>query len=394
MVSGSVVGALLAFAYQRVVGAALGPDGFAPIGNAWTAMFITATIFIVPLEQYATRETSRGRNPARSDRKVAALIGAGTAGVGWAIGIWGRDLWFQGSLSFAMILAVMLIGFSIYGLARGVLAGNRDFREVGVFLIVEGVIRLVVAAALLQISDSPSVVGWSLAAAPLAALASLKWVRLVPVVERNRTPPFPFFASYFAGSGASQVLVASAPMVVKVLGGSDAASAVVFMTFTLYRAPLTLIFSLQSRLLAALVRWFDAGEHRRMRSAAALIGAAGLILVALAWGVGWTVGPQVVEILFSAQFRPSRELAAWAAAGVIAASSAQLLGQLLVARAATGRLAIAWLCGLGVAVLSLVASDGRSDHRVAIAFGLGELAALAAVGFIAIRSYRTPPATA
>lgn len=392
MVAGSLIGAVLAFVYQRVVGNALGAERFAAIGNAWTAMFVTATIFLVPLEQYATREASRGRDPLRADRRVVVTIGIGAAIIGLGVGWWGREVWFQGSASFSLILAVMLGGFSVYGLAKGILAGNRDFRDIGIFLIAEGIIRLVTAMLLLAVSNSPGVVGWSLAFAPLAALASLRWLR--PIVREGvipaPTPAIRFFSAYFAGSGASQVLVASAPMVVKLLGGSDATSAVVFMTFTLFRAPLTLIFSLQNRLLSALVRWFDAGEYHRLRKAGAGVGAVGLLAVGLAWVVGRLVGPAVVELLFSSQFRPSAELAGWAAAGVVAASTAQILGQLLVARAATGRLAIAWGLGLAVAAVTLFTTGGSEDHRVALAFGAGETAALAAVGFIAIRTYRRP----
>ncbi len=400
MVAGSLVGAVLAFVYQRVVGTAMGAESFAAIGNAWTVMFVTATIFIVPLEQYATREASRGRDPLRADREVVLAIGVGTALVGAAIGWVGRDVWFQGSGSYTIILAAMLAGFSVYGLAKGILAGVRDFRDIGFFLIAEGIIRLGVAMVILRFTKDPGVVGWSLASAPLAFLVTRRWTfAVVPEGDLpegsvpGRTPAIPFFSAYFAGSGAAQVLVASAPLVVKLLGGSDTSSAVVFMTFTLFRAPLTLIFSLQSRMLSALVRWFDAGEFRRLRTAAALIGGIGLIAVGLAWVVGWFVGPSVIAVMFSEEFRPSAELAAWAAAGVVAASSAQILGQLLVARAATGRLAIAWLCGLGVAILSLFATTGPEEHRVALAFGMGELAALAAAGFIAIRAYRTPLAT-
>lgn len=392
MVAGSLVGAVLAFVYQRVVGAALGPERFAAIGNAWTVMFVTATIFVVPFEQYVTREASRGRDPLRHDRRVILSVGVGTALSGAVIGWVGRHLWFQGSGVFSLILAVMLFGFTVYGLGKGILAGRRHFRDIGIFLMVEGVIRLGSAVALLKVDPEPEMVGWSLALAPLAAFAGLRWLRSPEtVVDSPPTPPLPFFSAYILGSGAAQMLVASAPLVVGALGGGEAAGAIVFMTFTLFRAPLTLIFSLQNRLLSGLVRLFDAGEMKRLRTAAAIIGMAGVGLVGLAWLVGDLIGADVVALAFGEEFRPTRELAAWAAAGVVAASVAQILGQLLVAMAAIGRLALAWGIGLSVATATLLTVDGLAEHRVALAFGLGELAAMAAVGRIAIRAYRVRP---
>lgn len=392
MVGGSLVGAILAFVYQRVVGAALGPERFAAIGNAWTVMFVTATIFVVPFEQYVTREASRGRDPLRHDRTVILSVGVGTALLGAVIGWAGRHLWFQGSGAFSLILAVMLFGFTVYGLGKGILAGRRHFRDIGIFLVVEGVIRLVSAVALLKVDTDPAVVGWSLALAPLAGFAGLRWLRSPEtMVDSSPTPALPFFSAYILGSGAAQMLVASAPLVVGVLGGGEAAGAIVFMTFTLFRAPLTLIFSLQNRLLSGLVRLFDAGELRRLRGAAAAIGLSGVGLVGLAWWVGNLVGADVVALAFGKGFRPTRELAAWAAAGVVAASVAQVLGQLLVAMAATGRLALAWGIGLSIATVTLLVVGGAAEHRVALAFGLGETAAMAAVGHIAIRAYRVRP---
>lgn len=391
MVVGSIVGALLAFVYNRVVGVALGPVGFEPIGNAWTAMFVLATVVLVPLEQYVLREVSRGRDPVRQDRGIIFGFAIGTALVAGFVAYLGRNVWFQGSTMFAPILAVMLGGFTALGVAKGVTAGRRTFGGVGALLIFEGVIRLVAALVLLAVAREPEIVGWSIAAAPLAALVWLGWFKAPRVVvDVARTPPVPFFSAYILGSGASQVLLAAAPLVVKLLDGTEAAASIVFMTFTLFRAPLTLIFSLQGRLLSVLVRLADQGEFVRLRRAAAGIAMVGALATGMAWWVGGILGPGLVASLFSAEFRPSVELASWTAAGIVAASTAQILGQLLVARAATGRLAMALGLGPAVAVAVAFGAGGLPEHRVALGFGIGEAAAMAAVGFIVLRTYRTP----
>jgi O-antigen/teichoic acid export membrane protein len=110
--------------------------------------------------------------------------------------------------------------------------------------------------------------------------------------------------------------------------------------------------------------------------------------------VGWLVGPQVVALLFGADYRPGQMVAALVAAGVMAASTTQVAGQALVASGATGTLAGAWVGGLVAALAVLfVASDGP-DTIVAIAFFVGELTAtvVVAVRILGGRRQRMEPA--
>ncbi len=62
---------------------------------------------------------------------------------------------------------------------------------------------------------------------------------------------------------------------VAALGGDEHLRSIMFVTFTLYRAPLTLIYNLQGRVLSLLVRlesgveirrWIDQGCRRRERA--------------------------------------------------------------------------------------------------------------------------------
>src|SRR5690606_9485575 len=75
MLAGGLIGAVLAYVFQAVGTRLLGDVGFAPIAAIWTAFFIVASVFLVPLEQYVTRGTSRGRS-LRSDLRVVAVVAA------------------------------------------------------------------------------------------------------------------------------------------------------------------------------------------------------------------------------------------------------------------------------------------------------------------------------
>ena len=183
-----------------------------------------------------------------------------------------------------------------------------------------------------------------------------------------------FLSSYVLGSAASQVLLGAAPIGVGALGGNEALRSVVFTTFLLYRAPLTLIYNLQGRLLSLLVRM---DEKTNLRQGLLKLVTFGSVLIGLAGVVGFFIGPDVVELLFGAEFRPVATVAALAAAGVIAGSVTQLIGQALVASGSTGQLASAWVGGLFAGLVTMLAVGGAPDFRVAVGFAVGESVALA-----------------
>jgi O-antigen/teichoic acid export membrane protein len=166
----------------------------------------------------------------------------------------------------------------------------------------------------------------------------------------------------------------AAPIGVGALGGNEALRSVVFTTFLLYRAPLTLIYNLQGRLLSLLVRM---DSKTNLREGLLKLVGFGLALVGMAGLVGFFVGPAVVELLFGPEFRPVATVAALAAAGVIAGSVTQLMGQALVASGSTGQLAGAWVGGLLVGLVTMFVVGGTPDFRVAVGFAVGELIALA-----------------
>jgi hypothetical protein len=70
----------------------------------------------------------------------------------------------------------------------------------------------------------------------------------------------------------------------------------------------------------------------------------------------------------------------------MAAATAQIAGQVLVAEARTSRLASAWLGGLMAAIVALLVIGGQPDVRVAVAFAVGEGVALTLMAVLAIRS--------
>jgi O-antigen/teichoic acid export membrane protein len=169
------------------------------------------------------------------------------------------------------------------------------------------------------------------------------------------------------------------------MGADPAVVSMIFVTFTLFRAPLTLIFSLQGRALPYLVGLASSDDRHRLARIVRLVVIGGAGLVILGGLVGWLIGPEVVALLFGEEFAPSATVAMFAAAGVMAAAAAQIAGQVLVAEARTSRLSLAWFGGLTTGVLALLLLGGAPDVRVAIAFAIGEVVALILMAGLAIR---------
>lgn len=386
MVAGGLTGGILALVFQAVGGRVLGEEGFAPIAAIWTAFFIVASILLVPLEQYVTRETSRGR-AVSEDLRVVAWVGAlGIIGGAGYVALTLDSAIFSGNPTYIAVMALLVVGYTALFTAKGVLAGNRRFAEVGWILILENGFRLLAGLAILAVIAEAASLAWAMVIAPLSVFLLRFWRHdravgdVAPVGARR------FLGAYIVGSSASQVLLAGAPLGVDLLGGPPALFSIVFWTFTLYRAPLTLIYALQSRILPHLVTMGEAGDHGGLRRMSLGVLATGAILTVLGAAVGWLIGPEVVSVIFGEDGTPARQVAMLAAGGVMAASTAQVGGQVLVARARTASLATAWLAGLVVAIATMLLAGGAPDVRVATGFAAGELTALLAVGYLITRS--------
>lgn len=382
MVSGALIGAVGAYIFQVYGGRSLGPEEFAPVGLLWTAFFILATILLVPLEQYVTRETASGRRAVRSSLKptlavtaIGAVLGGTYVALDDRFGDW----------QWVVQFGLLMLGYALLFVGKGVLSGTRRFAGVGWVLIVETLVRLVAGIVAIQIFASGTSLGWAMVLGGFAVLG-LRWWRFDSGTSDEASEPATrFLSGYVAGTSSSQVLLGGAPIAVAALGGSAELVSIVFVTFTLFRAPLTLIFALQGRVLPYLVGLAGESQHAKLAQIArkVVFGGAGIAIVGGA--VGWFVGSDVVSLLFGDEFAPSAVVAMLAAGGVMAAAAAQVASQVLVADGRTRRLSLAWLGGLALGLVVLLLVDADVASRVALAFAAGEAGALGLMAVLATR---------
>ena len=386
MVAGGLIGAVGAYVFQVYGGRQLGTEAFAPIAQLWTVFFILATVLLVPIEQYVTREVASGRRALPHDLKPAAIVALVGAVVGGGFVALTLDRLFEGNLQYVLHIVLLLFGYALLFVGKGVLAGRRRFADVGWVLVIESLIRVVAGVVAIQLVASAVSLGWAMVIGGFSVLAMRWWRHDQGDLKAPASSASSFLGGYVGATSSSQLLLSGAPIAAAALGADPALVSIVFVTFTLFRAPLTLIFALQGRILPYLVGVAGSGDRGSLARIAKVVIVGGAVLAGLGGLVGWLVGPDVVTLLFKAEFAPSSLVAAFAAAGVMAAAAAQIAGQVLVAEGRTSRMSAAWVTGLLVAVVAMLLLGGAPDLRVALAFVIGQGVALILMAVLAIRS--------
>ena len=331
MVAGGLIGAIGAYIFQAYGGRQLGTEAFAPVAQLWTVFFIIATVLLVPVEQYITREVAGGRKVIPGDLVPAMTVAGLGAVVGGGFVFFTLDQLFAGRSQYVIQIVLLMIAYGLLVVGKGVYAGRRQFAKVGWVLIVESVVRLAAGIVAIQLAASAESLGWAMVLGGFSILGMGWWRYDEGHIRPPAAPPTRFLGGYVGGTASSQVLLGAAPVAVALLGGDQAIQSIVFATFTLFRAPLTLIFSLQGRVLPYLVGMADSGDRKGLAQIARLVVIGGVVLAGLGALVGWFFGPEVVSLLFIPEFAPSSTVAALTAAGVTAAATAQIVGQVLVA---------------------------------------------------------------
>jgi O-antigen/teichoic acid export membrane protein len=382
MVAGGLIGAVGAYLFQAYGGRQLGTEAFAPVGQLWTVFFILATVLLVPVEQYITREVAVGRKVIPGDLVPAMAVAGIGALVGGGFVLVTLDRLFAGSFQYLVQILLLMVGYGLLVVGKGVYAGRRLFAKVGWVLIVETVVRLAAGIAAIQLAGTAESLGWAMVLGGFAVLGMGWWRHDRGHTRPPAAPPTRFLGGYVGGTTSAQVLLGAAPVAVALLGGDEAIQSIIFATFTLFRAPLTLIFSLQGRVLPYLVGLADSGDRKSLAQIARIVVIGGVLLAGLGALVGWLVGPEVVSLLFIPEFAPSATVAALTAAGMMAAATAQIAGQVLVAEGRTSRLSVAWVAGLVVAIVAIVLFRVDPDVRVSLAFLVGETVALVTMAFL------------
>lgn len=272
----------------------------------------------------------------------------------------------------------MLERRALLTVARGFLAGRRRFRACGVVVALDWLSVALWAVVVAAVDLSTVAFAWAIAVGPLTALL-VRPFRTIPTTAEPR-PNVGQGSGFLWGltvvTAASQLILASRPIVLGFIGGTATSISIVFITFTLFRGPVTSSYNLIARVLPDFTMLAASGHQRRLSSWAGRLGVTGLAAIAVFGLAGHFLGPVVVSILYRDEFAPSSTLSMLAAAAIGAALIALFLNQIYVARGDTTRLAFIWLTSAATSAVVLIFWQGESTTRIGVAFLAGEVSAM------------------
>jgi O-antigen/teichoic acid export membrane protein len=392
---GSLASGIGAYLFQVVGTRTLGDEGYAPISVLWTIQYLVLTIALLSVEAYVTRAvTIRSADASalrRAVRGLATWTIAVSATLCMATWVWRRALFHGGgSGEFAVIAGLIVLSFGAYVIIRGWLAGSYRFTQYGMATGIESMGRVALVLPIALLAPSAEWIAWTLPLGPL--LVVLWWWLAVhnrPSTGPQRPLDLPeldtkatgstgrYLAATTIANASSQTLLAAGPLVLIPLGAQAAETSVFFVTITAARAPLVFaIGGVLSRVLPPLTRVARMGDYARLRRIALCTVVAAATLAVVASIVASWIGPMLIALLFGGDFRPDRWFVALTAAGVVGATAALGLNQILIAMSTESRLIMPWLSALTAGALTVTVMSGTPTMRVVTAFVVGEAVAL------------------
>lgn len=402
---GSAVNGLAVFGLQVVGTRALGPVEYAPIGVLWTLQYLWIAVVVTAVEAYVTRlATLEGLGGAQLRRflrlftpwLVAATVL--TVGIGWLL----RAPLFAGIDDLAIVLGLVVLGYGWYATARGRMAGSGRFHAYAVATTAESVLRLVAAVLVLAAVTSTRALAWAFPVGPLLVVigawrylsrdpspTSLTAPTALDVDRGRQRAGRRFLAATSTANASVQFLLAGGPLILLPLGADAATVSVFFTTITAARVPMT--FALNgglSRLLPPLTRLSEARDAVGLHRATLRLVGAIVVTASVAAGTAGLIGPDVIGLVFGADFRPTAPFVAIVAVGTVLAVGGLLLDQVYIATAQEGRLPVTWLGAVALAGVLVLSLPGAPELRVAGAFSLATAAAVAALSIPLLRAGR------
>ena len=376
-----------------LAGRSLGPAGFASLSSLYFLLTSTATGLFTPLEQEVTARRGGERARATWDdslrrRAMGHGLAAAALAVGISLALWPvtlRALGDQGWLLVSLCLA--LPGYACWFASRGELAGQGRLGVYGVELVVDGVVRLVGAVALV-LTDHATSAGFGLlfGLSPWLAFAVAPRAGHGTPEDRRaqRAPPLTGpLALLVLSALAAQLLINAGPLVVSLMASEDDRdrAGIYLAVLVVVRVPVYLFTAVQPGFLRALAEHAGGGRRVEFGHLLTLVVSAvsGVVLVACV--LATALAPPVVSWLFDFDQELSRLTCLLLTLAVGLFLVATVFAQALIALGHNLWVATGWLLGLvGLAVgtffgaeVTMRATEGLLTGAVVATAALGAL---------------------
>lgn len=389
---GLLVSGITSYAFLVLAARALDPDAYAPLGLLWTTMFLLGPGLFLPVEQEVSRalaaRSARGEGGGPVLRRAGLLAAAllGVLLVALAVSSPALlDHLFDEQGLLLVGLAIGLAGTAAGHLARGACSGQGRFRPYAVFLGADGVIRLLLCVVLAVAGVETA--GWygiALGAAPAMAVVVALGRERGLVAEG---PPAGWgevsraLSALLLGSILSFTLINGSPLAIELLGNeAEQADAGRFLNgLIIARVPLFLFQAVQASLLPKLSALAGGQRFDEFRTGLHNLLQVTVALGALASVGAFAVGPQVVTLLFGAEYELDHRTLGLLALGCALYMVASALAQAVIALSGHRLVAASWAAGVVAFVLVTALAADDLFLRVELGLLAGSTAAVAAM---------------
>ena len=377
---GLLVNGVTAYIFITISSRDLGAEAYSPVALLWALSFLLGIGFFLPLEQETARivasRVGRGEGVGpvvRLAGQLGGVLALFLLVISLASRQWFTNEFFNGETTLFIGLLLVVTGLGTAHLVKGTLAGLGRFNGYARYIIGEGVGRLLLVGVVLMFTTK-SVGAYGLA----IGLAPFLGIFIATTKQKEVFTPGPkakvgdlsrALGSLLLASVATALVLNASPLAVQILATDQEIdeSGKFLNALLVARVPLFFFQAVQAALLPRLSRL--AGQEKflelwrelkRLLSLVVGLGAAAVLFMGL-------LGPQIVVFAFGEEFRVSHgdmALLACSSAGLMIALS---LTQALIACKAQGRMATAWVVGVGVFPAALSIAKNHLFLRVEIA---------------------------
>lgn len=379
-----VVSSLLGFLLLGVVARWLPPDDNAAFLSIWGIVFGFGSVISASEQEIARYATHAKLEGAPVPAAVAQYALTGLVGSALALGVilafpWGTAV-FRGSAVSVLLTLLAVGGFAIQFMARGVFVGTGQISRYVVVILLESVLRVVFAGALLFMGALPSL--------PLAVAAivvgSFGWIPVIRPLLRSvnwRSDLSPWrkvlerIGMLSLANGLSALVLTAFPTLVTALMGSSRGLAVLFGVVTVSRVPLVMASPLQAMAVPLAVRALREGKGHLLSRLQVSLGLGAAAVAALVGIAGYFLGPWGMRLFMGPQYdAPGLMVGLMLAAGCFV-TAALLQAAVLVALERHHLVVATWAFSVGLAVLTLFAYPGDAEQKGMWSFVVASLGA-------------------
>lgn len=370
---GIVGSGLLVYAYLAIIARSVPPGEYAYFGAFWSIALVAGFGVFLPIEQETARLMQIPARPGRvlhAALYTALLLAAGeiivvAAATPLLLRSFGGDPWTVVAL---IVLCVVSAGQFVM---RGALIGMDRMDRHALIMVWDTVLRVALAGcvALLVANPPSSLFAWTLVVAIAVAHApqllglAARRTRLGRVPELGEATMTPrgvrrAVLPLLLGSLCAQLLLNGPPVLVPALAHTPdelALAGRLIAGFTLVRVPLFLVVPLQSALLPTLTGLLHDGDWVKLRKVIVRLTAGLVGLAAVAFAMGYLLGPWLLELVFGPGYRLGSLDMAILAVAVATYIGLVLVTQVLVASGRHILVGWSWLSGVAVAGVILFA---------------------------------------